>query len=247
MSDQNQHHDEHHDAHHVNYKKIYFILLGLLVVSILGPEVGIVWVTLVTAFGIALVKAYLVIQNFMHLREEKRIIKWILATSLVLMFLMMAGISPDVLRHEGQRWVNDAALAAIERGIEPPHGEGYGEEGEHAEEEEHAEEGTEAGAEAAVAEVVQEFNAQQVYNVACATCHGTAGDGNGPAGGALNPKPANFTDPEFWATRDDARLLLVLQEGAPAVGGSPLMVGWKMSYDDEQLTALVEYLKTFRP
>ena len=48
----------------------------------------------------------------MHLREEKRIIKWVLVTSLVLMALMMAGISPDVMRHEGQRWVNIAAQAA---------------------------------------------------------------------------------------------------------------------------------------
>ena len=103
--------------HHTNYKKIYFTLLVHLVVSVAGPFMGIFWVTLITAFGIALVKANLVIQNFMHLREEKRIIKWILVTSLVLMGLMMAGISPDVLRHEGQNWVNYAAQEAVARGI----------------------------------------------------------------------------------------------------------------------------------
>ena len=48
---------EPHGAHHPNYKTIYFTLLGLLVISVVGPFFGIVWVTLVTAFGIALVKA----------------------------------------------------------------------------------------------------------------------------------------------------------------------------------------------
>jgi hypothetical protein len=34
------------EHHHVNYKKIYFTLLFLLVVSVVGPEIGITWVTL---------------------------------------------------------------------------------------------------------------------------------------------------------------------------------------------------------
>ena len=62
-----------HSEHHINYTRIYIILLVLLIVSIIGPEIGIRWLTLITAFGIALVKANLVIQNFMHLRTERRI------------------------------------------------------------------------------------------------------------------------------------------------------------------------------
>jgi caa(3)-type oxidase subunit IV len=230
--------------HHTNYKKIYFILLGLLVLSILGPEIGIVWVTLVTAFGIAFVKANLVIQNFMHLREEKRIVKWILVSSVVLMGLMMAGISPDVLRHEGQNWVNIAAQESVARGIDSGD---HGDEAEHAvAEEDHGEEGGEAEV-SEVAVVAQAFDAKQTYDMACSVCHGSAGDGNGPAGGALQPKPANFTDAAFWATRDDDRIFTAIKDGAPAVGGSPLMVGWSTSYNDDQIRALVEYVKTFRP
>jgi len=218
------------DSHHVNYKKIYFTLLGLLVLSVAGPFLGILWVTLVTAFGIAVVKAYLVIENFMHLRWEKRIMKWMLGTSVILMFLMFAGISPDVMRHTGRNWVNEAALAATERGI----GGGHSEEGE-----------TElAEAEEAVS---TEFSARNTFNTACAACHGQAGDGNGPAGAALNPKPANFTDPEFWASRDEERIFNVIRNGAASVGGSALMVPWRNSYDDEQIRELAEYVQTFRP
>lgn len=228
--------------HKTNYKKIYFILLALLAVSVAGPFIGIVWVTLVTAFGIALVKANLVIQNFMHLREEKRIVKWVLVTSLVLMALMMAGISPDIMRHEGQNWVNVAAQEAVARGID---GGEHGVAAEHAVAvDEHAAEPVEE----VTAAPVQEFNAEQTYNMACGVCHGNAGDGDGPAGGALTPKPADFTDAAFWADRDDERVFNVIKNGAASVGGSPLMVGWSMSYNDDQIQALVDYIKTaFKP
>lgn len=216
---------EHHD---VNYKKIYFTLLALLVVSVVGPEFGILWVTLVTAFGVAVVKAYLVIENFMHLRWEKKLMRWMLTSSLVVMALMFAGISPDVMKHEGRNWVNDAAIAAVDRGLD---GE--------AEEEPTAvaEAETEPG----------EFSAASAYNQACATCHGQAGDGAGPAGGSLDPAPADFTDPEFWEERDEERILTVIRDGAAAVGGSALMVAWRNSYNEEQLQALTDYVMEFRP
>ena len=234
-----EHHDP-HDSHHVNYKKIYFTLLGLLVVSVVGPFFGILWVTLVTAFGIAIVKANLVIQNFMHLKWERRIAKWFLATSLVLMALMMAGVSVDVLNHEGNNWENIAAQAAVERGIplEP------GEEVELAEEETDAE------------PVTAEFSAESTFGLVCGSCHGAAGDGTGPAGAALDPPPADFTDPAFWAeqnlhpefpVRDKARIVHVIANGAASVGRSPLMVGWSASFTPEQIDQLADYVMSFRP
>lgn len=243
MSEHSEHKGgEHHDAHHVNYKKIYFILLGLLVVSILGPEIGIKWVTLITAFGIALVKADLVIQNFMHLRWEKRIMKWMLATSLVLVFLFFAGVAPDVMKHEGTRWVNNAALAATERGIEAPHGE----EEEHAADAEHAEEPTGGEAAAAAPAEQQAFDAKGAYNTVCATCHGPSGHGDGPGAAALNPKPADFSTAAFWEGKDDAELIKAIREGGAAVGKSPLMPAWGGLYDQAKAEALVAYIKTFR-
>ncbi len=48
---------EHAEEHHTSYVKIYWILLALLVVSIIGPELGVRAVTLFTAFGIAIIQA----------------------------------------------------------------------------------------------------------------------------------------------------------------------------------------------
>jgi caa(3)-type oxidase subunit IV len=93
-----------HAAHHRNYVKIWAILLSLLVISVVGPMLGIRVVTLITAFGIALVKAYMVAKNFMHLDVEKPIIKWLMAVALVLMVLMFSGLAPDVMKDNGRNW-----------------------------------------------------------------------------------------------------------------------------------------------
>ena len=109
---------------HPNYVKIWAILVALLVVSVLGPMVGIQVVTLVTAFGIAVVKAYLVAKNFMHLNIEKRYIVYLLSTCLVFMFLFFAGTAPDVMEAEGANWEKpsfeayDAAARAAGHGGE---------------------------------------------------------------------------------------------------------------------------------
>jgi caa(3)-type oxidase subunit IV len=219
---------EHHD---VNYKKIYFTLLALLVASVVGPllgdRFGLTWLTLITAFGIAIVKAQLVINNFMHLRWEKRIVKWLLTTSLLLMALLFAGVAPDVMNHEGNNWENIAAQAAVERGIDGTHGEGEGGEPE--------------------VEVVVGFSAEATFTGVCAACHGVTGDGTGVAAAALDPKPADFTLAEFWETRDRERIVTVIRDGAAAVGGSPLMIPWRLSYDEEQIEQLADYVMSLRP
>ncbi|MFQ5536613.1 MAG: c-type cytochrome [Gemmatimonadota bacterium] len=243
-----EHHDSgtgHDDAHHVNYIKIYFILVALLVVSVAGPHLGIVWVTLITAFGVAIVKATLVVQNFMHLKWEKPIMKWMLATSLVLMGLFFFGTAPDVLEHEGVQWINVGAREAVARGIEAPH-EAAAEHGDVAEHGEGAEGSDEASTDGGEAAGGQEFDAKAAYATVCATCHGANGDGNGPGGAALNPKPADFTDPAFWEGKTDEELVKAIREGGAAVGKSMLMPGWGALYNEAQTKVLVDYLKTFK-
>jgi caa(3)-type oxidase subunit IV len=231
------------EQHHTDYKKIYFILLGLLVVSVAGPFLGIKWVTLLTAFGIAGVKANLVIQNFMHLREEKMIAKFFLVTSLVLMGLYFFGVAPDVMEHSGQNWENLAAQEAVARGI--PEGEHGGEGGDHEESLEdmlaaYPEIGT-----AAASSSGGGFDAAGPYASVCASCHGAGGAGDGVAAPALNPPPANFTDPAFWAARSDDQVAQAILQGGAAMGLSAAMPAWSAMFDDAQATAMVKYLKTF--
>ncbi len=98
-------HAAHADHHQVNYIRIWQILLVLLVISVAGPFLEIQVVTLVTAFGIAIIKAYLVAKNFMHLNLEPRYAVYLLLTMLLFVFLFFAAVAPDVMKHEGQNWV----------------------------------------------------------------------------------------------------------------------------------------------
>jgi caa(3)-type oxidase subunit IV len=98
--------------------KTWALLCVLLCISFAGPFLGIKWVTLTTAFGIALVKAYFVCARFMHLNIEKRLATMIVSMAVVLMGLFFWGVSPDIMKHEGANWVNVAANAETTRRIE---------------------------------------------------------------------------------------------------------------------------------
>ena len=69
-------------------------------------------VTLITAFGIALVKAYMVAKNFMHINVEPKYVTYLMATMLVFMLLFFAGAAPDVMKFEGSNWVKPEVVQA---------------------------------------------------------------------------------------------------------------------------------------
>jgi len=91
--------------HHPNYVKIWAILCVLLVVSVVGPMFEIQALTLITAFGIACVKAYMVAKNFMHIDMSPRYVTYLMTTVLVFMLLFFAGVAPDVMKDHGTGWV----------------------------------------------------------------------------------------------------------------------------------------------
>jgi caa(3)-type oxidase subunit IV len=95
------------------YVKIWAILLVLLVVSILGPLFEVPMLTLITAFGIAMVKASLVAIHFMHLNVEKRYIRYMLYAMVLVIGLFFAGTAPDIMKTAGLRWENQAVFDLI--------------------------------------------------------------------------------------------------------------------------------------
>lgn len=101
---------------HRNYVKIWAMLCALLALSILGPMIGIRMLTLITAFGVAIVKAFLVAKHFMHLDIEKRWVAYVLLAMIAFIVVMFAGISPDVMKHDGLFWENTAAKEAVRTG-----------------------------------------------------------------------------------------------------------------------------------
>lgn len=232
---------EQHDPgqQHPDYKKVYIALVILLAISVAGPHVGIKWLTLVTAFGVALVKANLVVENFMHLKWERVIAKWVLGVAVVLMGLFFFGVAPDVMEHQGTRWVNNAAIAAVARGIPDEEEAGAEMAGEGSDQSDTA--STQMAAAPAPA-----FSPETQFKQVCSACHGMEGKGDGPGAAGLDPKPADFADPAFWADKDDATLEKAIREGGASVGKSSAMPAWGSLYNEDQAKQLVAYLHTLK-
>jgi mono/diheme cytochrome c family protein len=80
---------------------------------------------------------------------------------------------------------------------------------------------------------------KKLYVKYCVICHGAKGKGDGIAGAALNPKPANFIKEKFQNQTDGA-IHWKLNEGrAP-------MASYKTIFNDEQRWQLVNYMRTFK-
>lgn len=111
---------EDHGPHHGPgyYVKIWALLMVLLIISIVGPMLENQILTLITAFGIAVVKAIIVAGFFMHLNIEKRLIWYMLIGMLLMVTLFFAGVAADVHRLDGSNWKNSGRLKYIEQSLE---------------------------------------------------------------------------------------------------------------------------------
>jgi mono/diheme cytochrome c family protein len=65
--------------------------------------------------------------------------------------------------------------------------------------------------------------AKEMFNARCSPCHGTSGQGNGPASAALTPKPRNYTDEAWQKSVTDEQIRKTIVYGGAAVGKSPIM------------------------
>jgi len=86
-------------------------------------------------------------------------------------------------------------------------------------------------------------DAKQLYKEKCNTCHGPNGKGDGPVGKALKPPPADLDT--VLKGKADADIAKIIKEGGKAVGKSALMPAFGSKFTDEQIQALVQYVKGF--
>ncbi|MEW8505362.1 MAG: cytochrome c [Candidatus Thiodiazotropha sp.] len=86
----------------------------------------------------------------------------------------------------------------------------------------------------------------------CVACHGTSGQGDGPAGMALNPKPRSFVEGAYVYDTDgdgkpgtDTDLANVIKNGTSKYGGAPTMPG-RADIPDADIQAMVAYIKSMK-
>ena len=75
--------------------------------------------------------------------------------------------------------------------------------------------------------------------LACMNCHGTQGDGEGPMGAALDPRPRNFTCGETMKDISDGQLYWIIKNGSPGTG----MMAFS-GMPDNQIWQLIQYIRT---
>jgi mono/diheme cytochrome c family protein len=89
---------------------------------------------------------------------------------------------------------------------------------------------------------------KQVYDAHCVECHGPEGKGDGPAAHLMTPRPRDFTrgrykirSTESGSVPTDEDLLRTVRQGLYASS----MPGWQKLLPDDDIRAVVEYVKSF--
>ncbi len=80
---------------------------------------------------------------------------------------------------------------------------------------------------------------QKIYKQQCAVCHGNRGRGDGPAGIALNPRPADLTSETVQKQSDGALFWKITTGRGP-------MPAFKTILSEEDRWKVVAYLRTLR-
>ena len=83
------------------------------------------------------------------------------------------------------------------------------------------------------------------FQADCASCHGTEGRGNGPAGANYDPKPTNLAATQ----RDlsDAYLFWRISEGGAMQPFDSVMPGWKGLLSDKRIWQIITYIRALKP
>lgn len=81
-----------------------------------------------------------------------------------------------------------------------------------------------------------------LYPSHCSACHGATGQGNGPLAANLPVPPADLTAPHLWM-HSDGELFWWLSHGIEAPDGRPAMPGFQPVLGDDDLWALIDYVR----
>lgn len=84
---------------------------------------------------------------------------------------------------------------------------------------------------------------QTLYRAYCAQCHGLEGDGFGVNSPDMEVAPKDHTETAEMQTRNDADLFKAIKDGGKAVDKSALMPNWDANLSDDEIHALVAYLR----
>lgn len=86
---------------------------------------------------------------------------------------------------------------------------------------------------------------QELYELGCASCHGTDGAGAQSNAFAFDDPLPDFTDCSFASREPDADWVIVSKAGGPIRGFSESMPAFGEAFDDDQLQSIMDHIRTF--
>ena len=89
-----------------------------------------------------------------------------------------------------------------------------------------------------------DLSARELYDGACASCHGTDGRG-APQGTAINVPLPDFTDCNFITREGDGNWTYLIAHGGEALGLSSQMPAFADTLTDDQIHAVLDYIRGF--
>lgn len=229
MSHHDQHNGQHngdsqHSGHHVLPLSVYYRVWGaLLVFTVITVAISYVdfgSMNLLIAMAVATFKAFLVMSFFMGLKYDK-------AENSVAFFSTILFLGIFVFFTYTDEFTRHPATPAMV--------ENSGNAG--------ASVSLDDAKKWAVASAESLAKGKNLFGQNCATCHGPAGLGDGPAAAALNPKPRNFTAADGWKNgRKVTQIFKTLTLGIP---GSPMPAFAGIAAEDR--FALAHYVQSLGP
>ena len=196
MSDQHSHNSDNKQHHHHILPDSVALTIGgsllvLTIVTVAVAHVDLGALNFPIAFAVATVKALLVALFFMNLKYDSRENGVIFGTSFLFLAIFIVLTSTDLF-FRGDVYVKPGDAQAATGGA-----------------------GGKSKLEKPWVSSPELVNrGKEIFAQQCTSCHGAEGKGNGPAAGALNPPPRNFTADAGWKNgRTVAGVFKTLKEG----------------------------------
>src|SRR5688572_7996666 len=92
---------------------------------------------------------------------------------------------------------------------------------------------------------IAELQGRELYQAACATCHGSDGKGSSRAVVGFDTALPDFTDCRFSSPEPDADWAAVITDGGPARSFDRRMPAFGQVLSEEQIEGVVQYLRSF--
>lgn len=84
----------------------------------------------------------------------------------------------------------------------------------------------------------------ETYATLCVSCHGPEGKGDGEAGEALDPKPANLADGMMMGELSDGYLYWRVSKGGVMEPFNSVMPAWESTLSENERWQLISYIRT---